>query len=117
MPDSVGKTVEKKANEFQKFEARIAKCKHTAYVWNSSDLCLLPKVCFEKVKVLSKSVIDWIFKQKNYKSTRIDCPCDTKHNHRCQNDFCTTTKRVCNVFFEKKQEIIKSNIKSYYNKK
>ena len=60
----------------------------------------------------SKSVIHWIFEPATYQMVRIDCPCDLKHSYRCQNEFCTTSKRACNTFIEKQQKNIKTDIKS-----
>jgi hypothetical protein len=59
----------------------------------------------------SLSVIHWIFETAKYQLIRIDCPCDLKHNYRCQNEICSTSKRACNVFNETNhQQEIKSEI-------
>jgi len=42
-------TLLKKNTKFDKFNARIADCKHPAYIWNSSDVCLQSKVWFKNV--------------------------------------------------------------------
>jgi len=109
---TVSATFKKIETEFHKFQAKIPNCKHGAYVWNSSDVCVLPKNCYEMVKTPSKSFMDFIFKQKEYQLIQIDCPCDLKHNYQCQDEFCTTSKKACNVFIEKRKEKIISSLQT-----
>ena len=62
--------------------------------------------------MLSKSVIHWIFEPAQYELVRFDCLCDLKHNYKCQNEFCATSKRACNAFIEKKQKTSRNELKS-----
>jgi hypothetical protein len=98
------KPLRKREIAFQKFQGKIDQCIYPAYAWNSSDVCLVPKLCYEKVLKPTKSLINWLVNKKEYKLNRIDCPCELSHDYQCQNQFCTTSKRACNVFIEEKQK-------------
>ena len=44
LPENAEKSLRKQKAKFDKFQEKIANCKHPAYIWNSSDVCLQAKV-------------------------------------------------------------------------
>ena len=57
----------------------------------------------------------WIFEPAEYRLIKVDCVCDLEHSYKCQKDFCSTSKRACDLFNDKFNEKKQNDLKFHMN--
>ena len=65
--------------EFFRFKKKIKNCTQSVYNWESIDICLVERNCFQKAEIPGNfNFISKIFSTSKYILKRVNCPCKCK---------------------------------------
>ena len=85
-------------NYYETFLSQIKDCPKAPpkYKWNSNDVCLNAKDCFQTIRLLWSSIIK-----------KGECKCKGKYDYKCDSDYCASNKQACNHL----KQMVRSKIK------
>ena len=98
---------ETQLKKFKLFKSQIENCDAKQYKWNSNDVCMNPKKCFEKRRLPIRTGETYIMKQ-------VKCTCNKKRGYKCHGSFCAQHKTACDHFTSKFYSNKTSDIKIMY---